>query len=120
MRAHIFMLSVSSALLTLPALAGRVDVINENKKALKIRVEAEGNKVTEELASYTKEIPAENFFTFLVDASDLKGKSHYSIKGDTTAFTPGDKCQHLSIDKNYKVTFLNDAVGTSCIAEELF
>ena len=102
-----------------PVVAGRVDVVNENKKALSVRIKAEGDNIGEDLATYIKEIPAEHYFKFMVESSDLKGKSHYSIKGDTSVFTPGGKCDHLSVDKDYKVTFLNDATGTSCIAEEI-
>jgi hypothetical protein len=101
------------------AVAGRIDVVNENKKSLKIKIKAEGDDIKENLATYVKEIPAEHYSTFLVEATDLKGKSYYSIKGDTNAFTSGDKCDHLSVEKNYKVTFLNDAVGTTCVAEEI-
>ena len=102
-----------------PAMTGKIDVVNENKKALQIKIQAEGDNIGEKLATYPKEIPAEFYFTFLVQPSDLKGKSHYSIKGVTSAFTPGGKCDHLSVDKNYKVTFLNDTAGTSCVAEEI-
>jgi len=98
-------------------MAGHVDVKNENKKGLKVRISAEGNS-TEVLPSYIQEIPAEETFRFRVDSSNLGGKSHYSIKGATTAFT-GDKCIHLSVEKDYAVTFLNDTVGTTCLAEEI-
>jgi hypothetical protein len=99
--------------------AGRIDVVNENKKALRIKIQAEGDTLHEMLATYVKEIPSEHYFEFRVDATDLKGKSHYSIKGDTSPLTAGDKCQHLSVEKNYKVTFLNDVTGTTCVAEEV-
>jgi hypothetical protein len=100
------------------AMAGRIDVVNENKKPLKVKIKAEGSSVRENLAEYTKEIPAVYQSAFLVEESDLKGKSYYSIKGDTNPFTPGDKCSHLSVEKNYKVTFLNDTAGTTCVAIE--
>lgn len=119
MKKYIWITGLLTGALVLPVTAGRMEVVNENKKALKIRIEAEGDKLSERLASFSKEIPSEREFTFLVDRSDLKGKSHYSIKGDTNPFAPGDKCQHLSVDKDYKVTFLNDPVGTTCIAEEI-
>ena len=98
--------------------AGRIDVVNENKKALRIKIQAEGDNINETLATYVKEIPAEHYYEFRVETTDLKGKSHYSIKGDTSPLTSGDKCHHLSVEKDYKVTFLNDAAGTTCLAEE--
>ena len=119
MRKYIWITGLITVVSTIPVIAGRVDVVNENKKVLKVRIEAEGDKLKETLANYIKEIPSEYYFSFLVDVIDLKGKSHYSIKGDTSPFALGDKCEHLSVDKNYKVTFLNDAVGTTCIAEEI-
>ena len=99
--------------------AGRVDVVNENKKLLKVKIKAEGDNMNENLMTYGKEIPAKHHSTFEVNSADLNGKSHYSIKGDTNSFTAGGKCDHLSTDKNYKVTFLNDTSGTSCVAEEI-
>jgi len=112
-------LSFVASSVTYTAMASRIEVVNENKKLLKIKVKAEGSSVQEDLATYVKEIPAEHYSTFWVEGSDLKGKSYYSIQGDTSSFTPGDKCNRLSIEKNYKVTFLNDAVGTTCVAEEI-
>ncbi|MBL9028937.1 MAG: hypothetical protein JNK42_00485 [Caedimonas sp.] len=122
MRTQILMVSLSFACflaMAHPAVAGRIDVVNENKKSLTVKIKAEGDNINENLATYIKEIPTEYYFTFMVESSDLKGKSHYSIKGDTNAFTPGGKCDHLSVDKNYKVTFLNDVAGTTCVAEEI-
>lgn len=122
MRTQISMVSLSFACflaMAHPAVAGRIDVVNENKKSLTVKIKAEGDNINENLATYIKEIPTEYYFTFMVESSDLKGKSHYSIKGDTNAFTPGGKCDHLSVDKNYKVTFLNDVAGTTCVAEEI-
>lgn len=94
--------------------AGNIDVVNENKKSLKIKIEAEG----EPSAVSFHTIPSEQNSSFEIKAEALNGKSHYSIKGDTNPFTLGDKCQHLSVEKDYKVTFLNDKLGTTCVAEE--
>jgi hypothetical protein len=101
------------------AMASRIEVVNENKKALKVKIKAEGSNVQEDLTTYVKEIPAENHYIFLIEGPDLKGKSHYSIKGDTNPFTPGGRCDYLSVEKDYKVTFLNEAMGTTCVAEEI-
>lgn len=111
-------LSLYSVFCFFPAIAGDVKVINENKKYLRIRIQADGDPVSENLTTYLKDIPEACTVTFKVTADDLKGKTHFSIKGDTSAFTPGGKCNNLSVDKSYKITFLNDTAGTSCIAEE--
>jgi DNA-directed RNA polymerase subunit L len=118
-RKNLSLAVVSLLMLSSVGQAGRIDVVNENKKALRIKIQAEGDTLHEMLATYVKEIPSEHYFEFRVDATDLKGKSHYSIKGDTSPLTAGDKCQHLSVEKNYKVTFLNDVTGTTCVAEEV-
>lgn len=96
------------------ALAGKVEVVNENEKELKVKIQAEGAA-----ASYTQHIPAGVHSSFTVEKEQLKGKSHYSIKGDTNPFTPGGRCKDLDVDKNYKITFKNDALGTTCLADEI-
>lgn len=95
--------------------ASKMQVTNENKKPLKIKIEAEGdsNAVTK------MEISADHKSSFDVTSTQLNGKSHFSIKGDTSAFTPGGKCEHLDVSKNYKITFQDDKMGTTCIAEEV-
>lgn len=95
--------------------AGEIQVVNENKKTLGIKIEAEGDSN----AVSKQEISAEHRSSFHVTPVQLNGKSHFSIKGDTSAFTSGGKCEHLSVEKNYTVTFQNDKVGTTCIAEEI-
>ena len=95
--------------------ASKMSVVNENKKPITIKIEAEGDS-----SAVTKmEVSAEHKSSFEVSATQLNGKSYFSIKGDTSAFTPGGKCEHLDISKNYKVTFQDDKMGTSCIADEM-
>jgi hypothetical protein len=97
------------------ACASTIKVVNENKKPLTVKIEAEGDS-----NAYSKqEISAEQNSTFKVEKSQLNGKSHFSIKGDTSVITPGGKCENLSVEKNYKVTFQDDKMGTTCIAEEI-
>src|SRR5438132_3895578 len=72
--------------------AGKIEVVNKNKKPLKVKIEAEGDKMKETLSSHIQEIPAKESFVFDVEADHLGGKTSYSIKGDTNPFTPGDSC----------------------------
>jgi len=95
--------------------AGTVNVVNENNKTIDIKIEAEGDSN----AVSKRQISADRESSFEVTTDQLNGKSYYSIKGDTSAFTPGGKCDHLSVDKNYNVTFLNDKMGTTCLSEEI-
>lgn len=99
------------------ALASHIEVVNENKKSLTVKIKAEGMDTDD--ATYVQEIPAEQHSKFSIDKSSIKEKSFFSIKGSTSPFTPGDKCNLLNVEKNYKVTFLNDKVGTTCVAEEI-
>lgn len=102
-------------LLTSSSFASKINVVNENKKPIQIKIEAEGDTS----AVSKREITADHKSTFEVNSGQLNGKSYFSIKGDTSAFTPGGKCDHLSVEKNYKLTFQDDKVGTSCVAEEI-
>lgn len=97
--------------------AGTVKVINENKKDLELNITAQG-AMTEKLASYIQKIPAESQYSFTVQRENLKGKSTYVINGKTNPFL-GDNCKNLSVDKDYQLTFTNDTVGTTCIAQEI-
>ncbi|MCE3231512.1 MAG: hypothetical protein K0R52_1440 [Alphaproteobacteria bacterium] len=95
--------------------AVQLQIVNENKKEIKIKIEPEGDTAT----AFTQTIPADYNSTLTLDVKQFSGKSYFSIKGDTSAFTPGGKCEHLSVDKDYKVTFQNNDIGTTCVAEEL-
>jgi hypothetical protein len=97
--------------------AGTVKVINENKKDLELNIKAQG-AMTEKLSSYIQNIPAESQYSFTVQPENLKGKSTYLITGKTNPFL-GDSCKNLSVDKDYQLTFTNDTLGTTCIAQEI-
>ena len=99
--------------------ADRLQIVNENKKELTVKVRAEGAALTENLAERRINIPAEHYYEFYVSASDLGGKSLYSIEGETNPFTPGGSCKNMSVHKKYEVIFKNDTLGTSCVAREL-
>lgn len=110
-----FLVFISLSLLHY-ALASKIEVVNENKKPLKVRI------IPEDTTETTKELPADARSTFSVESKDLQGDiqgPYYAIKGDTNPLTAGDKCRHLSVQKDYKVTFLDDAMGTTCVAEEI-
>jgi len=119
MKRLLFFIVTLSTALPLTLKADRVQVINENKKALGVKIQAEGDTLNENLAEFNLIIPAEYYYEFFVTKSDLKGKNLYSIKGDTSPLTAGGSCKNLSVDKKYKVVFKNDTVGTSCVATEI-
>ena len=106
-------------LLNSDVIASRLDIVNENKKELTVKVRADGDETTEKLTTHIKKIPAELPSTLVISKSDINNKTYFSIKGDTSPFTQGGKCDYLNVEKNYQVTFLNDTAGTTCIAEEI-
>ncbi len=83
-----------------------------------MKVKGEGDDTTETLTTHVKEIPADISSRLTINKKDINNKTFYSIKGETGSFAPSGRCEYLNVDKNYKVTFLNDAIGTTCIAEE--
>jgi hypothetical protein len=102
------------------AMASRVEVVNNTENPIKVQIKAEGSDLAGNVIAYDQEIPGECYFSFWVIESKLKGKSLYSIKGYNSAFLPGGKCDHLSVEKNYKVIFNgNDTLGVRCVAEEI-
>ncbi len=115
----IYLTAALAMIAPLAVKAERLQIVNENKKELKVKVRANGDPLTERLAEKRVDIPAEHYYELYVSSSDLKGKSLYSIEGDTNPFTPGGSCQNMSVNKKYKVIFKNDTVGTSCVATEL-
>lgn len=122
MKNTFFRLYISTVLLVMlvhPSIASRIDIVNENKKALKVKIKGDGDDTKETLTVHIKEIPAEQASTLTISKQDVNNKTYYSIKGDTSNFTPAGRCDYLNVDKNYKVTFLNDTAGTTCIAEEV-
>jgi hypothetical protein len=102
--------------ISFPALAGKIQIVNENQQELKVKIVAEGDSWEEDLAKYVQHIPASYHSVFTVKSSDLKGKSHFSIKGETYPFAE-DKCRYLSVDRNYKVTFISGHNETKCVYE---
>ncbi len=104
-----------TAVLALSSLsyAGQIDVVNETTKEIQVNIQAKGNK-----AHFVQSIPVDPFSSFTVEIPRLNGKTHYSIKGHISPFTPLSQCKDLSVEKNYRVTFQNNHTGTTCTAEE--
>ena len=115
MKKTLLLSAISFAAFAQIASAGTVHVVNENKKELKIKIEAEGDSN----ATAERTITAEHTSEFEIAAADLNGKMYYSVKGGVNAFTPSSTCDHLHVDKNYQLTFQDDKVGTTCMAAEL-
>lgn len=102
--------------------ASKLKVINENENEIMIKIIPEPALV--ERAKYSKIIKGvakphqKNFTTFEIMPKDIEGKSHFAVAGITDFFL-GDTCRNLSVLKNYEITFQNNILGMTCIAEEI-
>ena len=104
-----------TAVLALSSLsyAGQIDVVNETKKEIQVKIQAKEDK-----AHFVQSVSADPLSSFKVEALRLNGKTDYSIVGHISPFTPLSPCKDLSVEKNYKVTFQSNHLGTTCTAEE--
>lgn len=116
---------IVSSLITLPLSAGTVRVKNEKTLPIILHIIPEGKSKNNVI--YHAEIPAASesgkitepsYFDFAITPKDIDNKTYYSIQGETVPFI-GDQCNHLNVSKDYQVTFQNEEVGTTCIAEEI-
>ena len=99
--------------LTCSVSAGTINVVNEPKQALKIKIEFDADS-----SIFSQiDISADEYSSFQIPSIDLKGKKIYSLKGDS--LTDGLQCQHLNIDKDYKVTLKKSNKGFSCVAQDI-
>jgi hypothetical protein len=107
-------LAISSSMFIGSAAAGHIKIVNENKKPIKIKIVPVGkgtNKVE------MKDLPGDHFYEFDVTPQMTQSKTRYAIEGETHVFL-GDTCKNLSVEENYQVTFTDDVMGTTCLAEK--
>jgi hypothetical protein len=96
--------------------AGTVIVRNENHKAIEIKVMGEGSDTTSH--AITHKIPEDQEYRFAVVSKDVGNKKYFELQGNTTPFTGGN-CRHLDVRKHYEITFQDDAIGSTCLAQEI-
>jgi hypothetical protein len=115
----ISMAAVMGMVITFPLTAGELRVTNENKKVLNIKLIPEG-AATESVHKSNYKIKPESYISLKVEPKHINSKEYFSIKGDTNwAGVGNDTCEKLSVHKNYRVTFQNNTIGTTCVAEEI-
>jgi hypothetical protein len=103
----------------LPLTAGELRVVNENDKELKMKLVPEGAAI-ESVHKSTYTIKPKSYIVLKVQPEHIDNKAYFSIKGDTNwAGVGNDTCEHISVHKNYRVTFQNNTIGTTCLAEEI-
>lgn len=61
----------------------------------------------------------ENSGDFIVTSELLHGHQHFAVNGRSGSIVSGGSCRNLDVSKNYRISFLNDDVGTTCISEEV-
>ncbi len=95
--------------------AGTITVKNENTKVISLDIVPKGGSKD---FVYQQKLSGEHSLKFDITPANLGGKSIYAIIGKTglTEMVSGDKCENLSTDKDYSVTFTDDKVGTTCVA----
>ncbi|OJW50323.1 MAG: hypothetical protein BGO67_00130 [Alphaproteobacteria bacterium 41-28] len=102
--------------------AGYIRVVNEKPNDLTIQIIPE--PALTEKATLSKDIKGKvqatqkNYNDFYIAPEHIKDKTHYAVAGATNFFL-GDKCRNLSVLKHYEISFQDDPVGTTCIAEEI-
>ncbi len=96
--------------------AGKVYMVNENKKKVYFRIIPYTGDSTK-FGQDGLKVAGQSTLEFEITAQDIDGKSIYSIEGEKKF--GGDACFNLSVDKDYKVTFTKDKVSTSCVVEEI-
>jgi hypothetical protein len=111
--------TLAAVVAAIPLTAGELRVVNENKKELNIKLIPEG-AATESVHSSHYKIKPESYISLKVEPKHISSKEYFSIQGDTNwAGIGNDTCERLSIHKDYRVTFQNNTIGTTCIAEEI-
>ncbi len=118
MKVNVLLTTVVCLSASLCLRAQTLEIVNENQKQVDIRVYAEGDSFTEELSERCFHIRANGTCKQYMTPQQFNGKSLYAISGETNPFTSSGTCRNLSVHKNYKVVFTNDAIGTSCVATE--
>jgi hypothetical protein len=104
------------------ASAGYIRVINEKPNDLTIQIIPE--PALTEKAALSKDIKGKahaaqkNYADFYIAPEHINNKSHFAVAGATNFFL-GDKCRNLSVLKHYEISFQDDPVGTTCVAEEV-
>lgn len=100
------------------AYSGKINIVNENKKTVHFRLIPEDEKNFSFRKKYGKlSVKGHSTRQFIVEPHDIKNQPVYSIEGERKF--GGDTCINMAIDKDYRVTFKKDKVGTTFIAEEI-
>lgn len=99
--------------------ADRIQIVNQNNKALAVKIQAEEDCTDGDLPRYTVIIPAKYFYEIIVTKFDLGGAERFTIEGGTDPTKNSGKCSNLDVHKKYKFIFKDDPLGTSCLATEI-
>ncbi|MBA4118884.1 MAG: hypothetical protein C0514_08340 [Candidatus Puniceispirillum sp.] len=99
--------------------AGTIKVVNENTKDLTVRLFVEGSPSQQAMTERCCQMRGKGSCHLKTTPGQVLGATHYAIEGETNPFTSTGSCRNLRVDKDYQVTFTDDAIGTSCIARRL-
>ncbi|MCA0370303.1 MAG: hypothetical protein LCH26_04270 [Proteobacteria bacterium] len=119
MKAKFLIAAVWCLGLSMPSQAGTLKVVNENDTSLTVRLFVEGDPAQQALTERCCKMRGKGSCHLKTNPGEVLGATHYAIEGETNPFTSTGSCRNLRVDKDYQVTFTDDAIGTSCIARRL-
>lgn len=101
--------------------AGRVKIINESNLNLRVDVVTEPGE-----ASYCKQcfdrcshVRGKHMSAIIVPANAFGNCGYFSMLDARSGFLGSGKCRHLSVLKDYEVTFSETSLGTFCEYKEI-
>jgi len=119
-KGFVLSLALGTFLMGNTAEAANVKIINNSNLNLRVDAISDPGDISYCKSCYDKraDICGKQFSTILVPANSFGGCGYFSIADMRSGFLGSGKCKHLSVLKNYEVTFFETTLGTYCEARE--
>ncbi len=120
-KGFILSLALGTLLMGTTAEAANVKIINNSNLNLRVDAISDPGDISYCKSCYDKraDICGKQSSTILVPADAFGGCGSFSIVDMRSGFLGSGKCKHLSVLKNYEVTFFETTLGTCCEAKEI-
>lgn len=104
-----------------PADAGRVKIINKSDLNLRIDAVSDPAEISYCKSCFDKQCReyGKHSAEIIIPATAFGSCGYFSIVDMRSGFLGSGKCEHLSVLKNYEVTFFETTFGTSCTVQEI-
>jgi len=99
--------------------AERIQIINANKETLKVKIQSQPECMNESFPKYNLIIPGGYFYDLSIKKEDLDNENLFLVEGGTNPVMPSAICRNLNVNKNYKIVFKDDLLGSSCAVTEI-